>query len=138
MRIAHVGSAKSGLEANLSSGWRERRAFVPRILSLRSWVESERNFGRDTFYVLIISPTFAQREIAHYPFLTTAEPEQTGLVPRLHRIHPPESRLSPGKPSYSSHPLSLVAVRGLPSVSRTTGGSIGGNQRRQWAPALAE
>jgi hypothetical protein len=74
MRIAHVGSAKSGLEANLSSGWRERRAFVPRILSLRSWVESERNFGRDTFYVLIISPTFAQQEIAHYPFLTTADP----------------------------------------------------------------
>jgi hypothetical protein len=45
-----------------------------KILSLRSWVESGRNFSRDTFYVLIIPPTFAQQEIAHYPFLATAEP----------------------------------------------------------------
>jgi hypothetical protein len=45
-----------------------------KILSLRSWVESGRNFRRDTFYVLIIPPTFAQAEISHYPFLATAEP----------------------------------------------------------------
>ena len=50
-----------------------QQAYV-KILSLRSWVESGRNLSRDTFYVLIIPPTFAQREIAHYPFLTTAEP----------------------------------------------------------------
>lgn len=45
-----------------------------KILSLRSWVESGRNFSRDTFYVLIIPPTFAQAEISHYPFLATAGP----------------------------------------------------------------
>src|SRR5690348_11885093 len=81
------------------------------------------------------SPTFAQREICALPapdHRRAVARWRTGLVPRLHRIHPPESRLSPGTPSYSSDPLSLVAVRGLPSVSRTTGGSIGENQRRQW------
>jgi hypothetical protein len=50
-----------------------QQAYV-KILSLRSWVESGRNFRRDTFYVLIIPPTFAQAEISHYPFLATAEP----------------------------------------------------------------
>ena len=45
-----------------------------KILSLRSWVELGRNFSRDTFYVLIIPPTFAQAEISHYPFLATAGP----------------------------------------------------------------
>jgi hypothetical protein len=50
-----------------------QQAYV-KILSLRSWVESGRNFSRDTFYVLIIPPTFAQPEISHYPFLATAEP----------------------------------------------------------------
>jgi hypothetical protein len=41
---------------------------------LWSWVELGRNFSRDTFYDLIIPPTFAQAEISHYPFLATAEP----------------------------------------------------------------
>jgi hypothetical protein len=50
-----------------------QQAYV-KILSLRSWVESGRNFSRDTFYVLIIPPTFAQAEVSHYPFLATAEP----------------------------------------------------------------
>ena len=45
-----------------------------KILSLRSWVESGREFSRDTFYVLIVPPTFAQAEISHYPFLAAAEP----------------------------------------------------------------
>ncbi len=55
-------------------------ALVPRqqayvkILSLRSWVETGRDFSRDTFYVLIIPPTLAQAEISHYPFLAVAEP----------------------------------------------------------------
>ena len=55
-------------------------ALVPRqqayakILSLRNWVESGRNFSRDTFYVLIVPPTFAQAEISHYPFLAAFEP----------------------------------------------------------------
>src|ERR1700730_3991620 len=40
-----------------------------KILSLRSWVQSQRNFSRDTFYVAIIPPQFAQVEISHYPFL---------------------------------------------------------------------
>ena len=40
-----------------------------KILSLRSWVASQRNFGRDTFYVAIIPPEFAQVEVSHYPFL---------------------------------------------------------------------
>jgi hypothetical protein len=40
-----------------------QQAYV-KILSLRSWVQSGRNFGRDTFYVLIVPPTFAQGEIA--------------------------------------------------------------------------
>ena len=44
-----------------------------KILSLRSWVESGRNFGRDTFYVLVVPPTFAQAEISRYPFLAAAE-----------------------------------------------------------------
>lgn len=48
-----------------------QQAYV-KILSLRSWVESGRNFSRDTFYVLIVPPTFAQAEISHYPFLPTA------------------------------------------------------------------
>jgi hypothetical protein len=50
-----------------------QQAYV-KILSLRSWVESGRNFSRDTFYILIIPPTFAQQEIAHYLFLAAAEP----------------------------------------------------------------
>jgi hypothetical protein len=50
-----------------------QQAYV-KVLSLRSWVESGRNFSRDTFYVLIVSPPFAQAEISHYPFLATAEP----------------------------------------------------------------
>ncbi len=45
-----------------------------KILSLRSWVESGRNFSRDTFYVLIVPLTFAQAEISHYPFLAAAGP----------------------------------------------------------------
>ena len=44
-----------------------------KILSLRSWVESGRNFSRDTFYVLIVPPTVAQAEISRYPFLAAAE-----------------------------------------------------------------
>jgi hypothetical protein len=39
-----------------------QQAYV-KILSLRSWVESGRNFSRDTFYVLIVPPTVAQGEI---------------------------------------------------------------------------
>jgi hypothetical protein len=50
-----------------------QQAYV-KLLSLRSWVESGRNFSRDTFYVLIIPPTFAYVEISHYPFLSAAEP----------------------------------------------------------------
>jgi hypothetical protein len=50
-----------------------QQAYV-KILSLRSWVESGRNFSRDTFYVLIVPPPFAQAEISHYPFLATTEP----------------------------------------------------------------
>ena len=50
-----------------------QQAYV-KILSLRSWVESGRNFSRDTFYVLIVPPAFAQAEITHYPFLAGAEP----------------------------------------------------------------
>jgi len=49
----------------LASGQQE----YVKILSLRSWVESQRNFSRDTFYVAIIPPQFAQVEISHYPFL---------------------------------------------------------------------
>jgi hypothetical protein len=45
-----------------------------KILSLRSWVESGREFSRDTFYVLIVPHPFAQAEISHYPFLAAAEP----------------------------------------------------------------
>jgi hypothetical protein len=52
---------------------RGQQAYV-KILSLRSWVESGRNFSRDTFYVLIIPPTFAQAEISHYPFMAIADP----------------------------------------------------------------
>ena len=40
-----------------------------KVLSLRSWVQSQRNFGRDTFYAAIIPPEFAQVEVSHYPFL---------------------------------------------------------------------
>jgi hypothetical protein len=40
-----------------------------KILSLRSWVESGRDFSRDTFYVAVISPELAQAELSHYPFL---------------------------------------------------------------------
>jgi hypothetical protein len=50
-----------------------QQAYV-KILSLRSWVESGRTFSRDTFYVLIVPPTFAQGEISQYPFLAAAEP----------------------------------------------------------------
>ena len=50
-----------------------QQAYV-KILSLRSWAESGRNFSRDTFYVLIVPPIFAQGEISHYPFLAAAEP----------------------------------------------------------------
>jgi hypothetical protein len=50
-----------------------QQAYV-KILSLRSWVESGRNFSRDTFYVLTVPPTFAKAEISRYPFLATAEP----------------------------------------------------------------
>jgi hypothetical protein len=50
-----------------------QQAYV-KILSLRSWVESGRNFSRDTFYVLIVPPASAQAEISHYPILATAEP----------------------------------------------------------------
>ena len=50
-----------------------QQAYV-KILSLRSWVESGRNFSRDTFYVLIVPRTFAQGEISKYPFLAAAEP----------------------------------------------------------------
>jgi hypothetical protein len=50
-----------------------QQAYV-KILSLRSWVESGRDFSRDTFYVLIVPPLFAQAEISHYPFLAAAEP----------------------------------------------------------------
>jgi hypothetical protein len=39
------------------------------ILSLRSWAQSQTNFGRDTFYVAIIPPDFAQPQISRYPFL---------------------------------------------------------------------
>jgi hypothetical protein len=49
----------------LASGQQE----YVKILSLRSWVESQRNFSRDTFYVAIIPPQFAQVEISQYPFL---------------------------------------------------------------------
>ncbi len=49
----------------LASGQQE----YVKILSLRSWVESQRNFSRDTFYVAIIPPDFAQAEVSHYPFL---------------------------------------------------------------------
>jgi hypothetical protein len=52
-----------------------RQAYV-KILSLRSLVESGREFSRDTFYVLIVPPTFAQAEISHYPFLAAAEPSR--------------------------------------------------------------
>jgi hypothetical protein len=52
---------------------RGQPAYV-KILSLRSWVESGRNFSRDTFYVLIVPPTVAQAEISHYPFLAAAAP----------------------------------------------------------------
>lgn len=40
-----------------------------KTLSLRSWVESGRNFSRDTFYVAVIAPEFAQAELSHYPCL---------------------------------------------------------------------
>ena len=40
-----------------------------KILSLRSWVDAQWNFGRDTFYVAIVPPEHAQLEIADYPFL---------------------------------------------------------------------
>ena len=49
-----------------------QQAYV-KILSLRSRVESGRNFSRDTFYVLIVPPTVAQAEISRYPFLAAAE-----------------------------------------------------------------
>lgn len=50
-----------------------QQAYV-KILSLRSWVESGRNFSRDTFYVLVVPRTVAQAEISRYPFLAAAEP----------------------------------------------------------------
>ncbi len=50
-----------------------QQAYV-KILSLRSWVELGRNFSRDTFYVLIVPPLFAQAEISRYPFLAAAAP----------------------------------------------------------------
>jgi hypothetical protein len=83
-------------------------AFVPgqqvyaKILSLRSWVETGRNFSRDTFYVLIVPPTFAQAEFHTTPsWLPPSRSAlwQAALVSRLQRINPPESRLSPGTPN---------------------------------------
>jgi hypothetical protein len=40
-----------------------------KILSLRSWAQSQRNFGRDTFYVALIPPEFARAELPRYSFL---------------------------------------------------------------------
>jgi hypothetical protein len=40
-----------------------------KILSLRSWVQQNWNFGRDTFYVAVIPPGVAQPEISRYAFL---------------------------------------------------------------------
>jgi hypothetical protein len=44
------------------------QAYV-KILSLRSWVPGQLLFGRDTFYVALIAPAFAQAEISRYPLL---------------------------------------------------------------------